>query len=103
MGSAGTARGGTKRLELEITEGAKGIDELILDLMSQQLDNQEKIDQNTLSFGGVEEALRARIEALEEVCKKVREENDRLREGLGREVRRETYLEDQKRLFCMDS
>ena len=66
--------------------------------MSQQLDNKEKIDQNILRIGGVEEALRARIEALEGVCKKVMEENDRLRAGIGREVRKETYVEDQKRV-----
>ena len=46
----------------------------------------------------MEEALRARIEALEGVCKKVMEENDRLRAGIGREVRKETYVEDQKRV-----
>ena len=42
--------------------------------------------------------IRARIEALEEENRREREENARLKEGLGREVRRETYLDDQKKI-----
>ena len=96
--TAGEVRGNTKRLELELTAGAKGVDDTILDLMSQQIDNKDRIDQNSSRIGEVEERLRARIDALEGAYRKVVEENDKLREGIGREGRKETFLEDQRRL-----
>ena len=96
--TAGEGRGNTKRLELELTAGAKGVDDAILDLMSQQIDNKEKIDKNNLRIGEVEERLRARIETLEGAYRKLMEENGKLREGIGREGRKETFLEDRRRL-----